>query len=236
MTPFMLDSASQFRSDPPPALSSREWADAFNEVKAYGAVNSTVRTADQTAVAKFWNANVINQYNLAWRDLAGGRSFDLVDTVRLLAMGNMVASDAGIGCFEAKYAYAFWRPITTIRNAGIDGNPLTSADANWSPLLTTPNHPEYPSAHGCLDGAEGEVFAAVLGTNRIDLDFHGSADGTGGNFAAVRHFEKVNDLDRQIVDARTWAGLHYRWSTVQGVVLGRKAAHWILRRFFLPAP
>jgi hypothetical protein len=236
MTPFMLPAALQFRSDPPPALSSRQWADGFNEVKAYGAANSTVRTPAQTAVGLFWNANVINQYNQAFRDVAVQHGFDLVDTVRLLAMGNLVGADTGIGCLEAKYHYAFWRPITAIRSADIDGNPRTQPDPTWTPLLVTPNHPEYPGAHGCITGAEAEVFAAALGTNRIEVDIHGSATGAPGNFDAVRHFDSVNDLTHEIVDARTWAGLHYRWSSVQGVILGRKTAHWTLQRYFLPTP
>jgi hypothetical protein len=237
MRPFMLSNASQFRSDPPPDLSSDEWAAGFNEVKAFGGDGVTTpsqRTASETAVALFWNANAVNQYNQAWRDVATSRGLDLVDTVRLLALGEMVAADAGIGCFEAKYHYAFWRPVTAIRNAGIDDNAATTADPTWTPLIATPNHPEYPSAHGCLDGGQAEVFANVLGTNRIEVDIHGSATGAAGNFDAVHHFGKVNELTREIIDARTWAGLHYRWSTVQGVVLGRKAADWILRHYFLP--
>jgi hypothetical protein len=236
MRPFMLEAASQFRSDPPPDLSSREWADGFNEVKAYGATTSTVRTPAQTAVGLFWNANVINQYNQAFREVAVQHGFDLVDTVRLLAMGNLVGADTGIGCLEAKYHYAFWRPITAIRSADIDGNPRTQPDPTWTPLLVTPNHPEYPGAHGCITGAEAEVFAAALGTNRIEVDLHGSVTGAAGNFDAVRHFETVDDLTHEIIDARTWAGLHYRWSSVQGVILGRKTAHWTLQRYFLPAP
>jgi hypothetical protein len=237
MRPFMLSSMSQFRSEPPPDLSSDEWAAGFNEVKAFGGegvTTSSQRTASETAVALFWNANAVNQYNQAWRDVSTSRGLDLVDTVRLLALGEMVAADAGIGCFEAKYHYAFWRPVTAIRNAGVDDNAATTADPTWTPLIVTPNHPEYPSAHGCLDGAQAEVFANVLGTNRIDVDIHGSATGAAGNFDAIHHFGKVNELTREIIDARTWAGLHYRWSTVQGVVLGRKAADWILRRYFLP--
>ena len=235
MKPFMLQAASQFCSDPPPALSSTQWAEGFNEVKAYGAANSTVRTPAQTAVGLFWNAHVINQYNQAFRELAVQHGFDLVDTVRLLAMGNLVGADAGIGCLESKYHYAFWRPVTAIRSADIDGNPLTQPDPTWTPLLTTPNHPEYPGAHGCITGAEAEVFAAVLGTNQIEVDIHGSANGAAGNFDAVRHFDRVNDLTHEIIDARTWAGLHYRWSSVQGVILGHKTAHWALQRFFLLA-
>jgi hypothetical protein len=188
---------------------------------------------EQTAIAQFWNANAISQYNQAFRDLATRHGFDLVDAARALAMGMLVGADAAIACFDSKYHYTFWRPVTAIRNAEIDGNPATGADPGWSPLLTTPNHPEYPAAHGCITGAEAEVFAALLGTERIEVDLPG-ATGGGTTLTTARHYAKVNDLQREIVDARVWAGLHYRGSAVAGVVLGRQVAHWTLKRYFLP--
>ncbi|HEY7694108.1 MAG TPA: vanadium-dependent haloperoxidase [Gaiellaceae bacterium] len=146
--PFLLDRPDQFRAPAPPAITSPEYATDLNETEKMGSAASTARTAAQTATALFWNANVINQYNQVYRDIATSHNFDLVDTVRLLAMGNMVPSDAGIACMDSKYHYLYWRPITAIRGAGLDGNASTTADPAWSPLLVTPNHPEYPSAHG----------------------------------------------------------------------------------------
>jgi hypothetical protein len=234
MTPFMLGSSSQFRADPPPALSSSEYAEQLNEVKAYGALNSTVRSPAQTAVAYFWNANVINQFNQAFRDLVAEHGLDLMQAARAIAMGNLVGADALIGCMESKYHYLFWRPYTAIRNADIDGNAATDPYATWLPLVNTPNHPEYLAAHGCVTGAEAEVFSALLGTNHIDVKIWGATNG-GATLTTFRRFEKVNDLDREIVDARVWIGFHYRDSVVAGVALGRKVAHWTLRRYFLPA-
>jgi hypothetical protein len=231
MTPFVLESSSQFRADPPPALSSSDYADQLNEVKAYGALNSTVRSPEQTAVAYFWNANVINQYNQAFRDLATEHGFDLVDAARAIAMGNVAGSDALIACFESKYRYLFWRPYTAIRNADIDGNPATDPDPTWLPLLNTPNHAEYPSAHGCATGAVAEVFSGLLGTNRIDVKVWGATNG-GTTLTTSRRIEKVNDLDREIVDARVWIGFHYRGSVVAGVALGRKVAKYDFRHAF----
>ena len=231
MTPFVLESSSRFRADPPPALSSSEYAEQVNETKAYGALNGSLRSPEQTAVAYFWNANVINQYNQAFRDLATEHDLDLVDAARAIAMGNLVGSDALIACFESKYRYLFWRPFTAIRNADIDGNPATDRDPTWLPLVNTPNHPEYPSAHGCATGAVAEVFSAVLGTNRIDVKLWGATNG-GTTLTTSRRFEQVNDLDREIVDARVWIGFHYRGSVVAGVALGRKIAKYDLRRAF----
>jgi hypothetical protein len=235
MKPFMLNSPSQFRVEPPPALSSRKWAKEFNEVKAYGAANSTVRSPEQTAIAEFWNANSVNQSNQAFQDVAITHRMDLVDAARLLAMGNLVDSDAGIACWDSKYHYLFWRPIMAIRNAQIDGNPATTPDPNWTPLLTTPNHPEYPAAHTCITGAEADMYSVVLGTHHIDVTIHGSADGTPNNWAATHTFKTVNDLQREVVNARVWAGLHYRGSALEGLELARNVARWTLRRYFLPA-
>jgi hypothetical protein len=236
MRPFMLTSPSQFRADPPPALKSRQWAREYNEVKAYGAVDSTVRTPAQTAVARFWNAFAVNQSNQAFQDVAVTHEMDLVQTARMLAIGDLVDSDVGIACFDSKYHYLFWRPIMAIRNAQIDGNPATQPDPTWTPLLTTPNHPEYPAAHTCVTGAEAEMYAAVLGTRHIDITLHGSADGTPDNWAATYTYKTVDDLERQVANARVWAGLHYRRSTQAGLEIGREVARWTLKRYFLPAP
>jgi hypothetical protein len=234
MKPFMLRSASQFRSDAPPRLSSRKWAKDFDEVRAYGAVNSAVRSPAQTAVAKFWNAQAVNQSNQSFQDVAIAHGMDLVDAARLLAMGNLVDSDAGIACWNSKYHHLFWRPIMAIRNAGIDGNPATEADDTWSPLLVTPNHPESPAAHTCLTGAEADMYVAALGTDHIGVTIRGSADGTSNNWAATQMFERAGDLKRQVADARVWAGLHYRSSTQAGLKLAHEVARWSLQRFFRP--
>ena len=235
MKPFMLTSPSQFRVEPPPPLSSRRWVKEFNEIKAYGAADSTVRSPEQTAVALFWNANGANQSNQAFQDLAITHHMDPVETARVLAMGNLVDSDAGIACWDSKYHYLFWRPIMAIRNAQIDGNPATTPDPNWTSLLTTPNHPEYPAAHTCVTGAEAEMYATVLGTYHINVTIHGSADGTPNNWAAIRTFKTVTDLQQEVVNARVWAGLHYRGSALEGLEIARDVARWTLRRYFLPA-
>ncbi len=160
---------------------------------------------------------------------------DVVDTARLFAMGDLVDSDAGIACFDSKYHYLFWRPIMAIRNAQIDGNPATQPDPTWTPLLVTPNHPEYPAAHTCITGAEAEMYATLLGSHRINVTIHGSADGTPNDWAAVQTFRTANDLDREVVNARVWAGLHYRGSALEGLELARKVARWTLQRYFQPA-
>ena len=148
-------------------------------------------------------------------------------------MGELVAADAAIACWDSKYHYLFWRPYTAIRNADIDGNPATEADPSWLPLLNTPNHPEYPAAHGCFTGALGEVVAKALRTRRIDLTVSGATNG-GTTLTATRNFQTVKDVDDEVVNARVWIGFHYRHSGIAGVRLGRAVAHWTLQRYFRP--
>jgi hypothetical protein len=245
--PFVLHSLDQFLPGPPPSLHSDEWVNAFNQIKAYGAADSSVRTAEQTNVAEFWSANVIRQYNRVGRDIAGARGLGLLQTARLAAMVNLTGADALMSTFHAKYHYLFWRPVTAIDPSAVtadgygpvpgyhDGNPATTEQAGWRPLLTTPNHPEYPAAHGTITSAMAEVISTFLGTNQIGLDIHGfDPAGPPGNLNAVRHFNMPNDLRHEIINARLWAGLHYRFSSVAGVAVGRAVAKYDLRHAFRP--
>jgi len=231
MRPFTLESPSQFRVPPPPALGSAQYAADFNETKAFGSSTSSVRTPDETAVAQFWNANVINQDNQLYRDLAVQHGLDLVDTVHLMAMGTLTVTDAGIACFDSKYTYLRWRPYSAIRNADLDGNAATAADPAWLPLLSTPNHPEYPAAHGCLTSALADVLAQALGTPNIDATFWGSTGGAT-TLSVQRAYATTQQLKDEIVNARVWAGLHWRTSVVAGEDLGDDVAGWTLARFF----
>jgi hypothetical protein len=244
---FLLQSVDQFLPDPPPSLQSEEWVEAFNQIKARGAANSSTRSEEQTAVAWFWTANVVRQYNRVGRDTANARSLGLRETARLMAMVNLVGADALMSTLYAKYHYLFWRPVTAIDPTAVtadgfgpvpgydDGNPATAEQTGWRPLLTTPNHPEYPAAHGVITSAMAEVFSTFLGTNQIDVNVHGfDPVGPAGNLNAVRHFDLTNDLRHEIIDARLWAGLHYHFSGVAGVVLGRKVAKYDLRHAFRP--
>jgi hypothetical protein len=245
--PFILQIADQFLPDPPPSLQSSDWVEAFNQIKTYGEVTSSARTSEQTAIARFWSANVVRIYNRLARDIAEQRDLGLVQTARLTAMVNTVGADALISCLFAKYHYLFWRPVTAIDPTAVtadgfgpipgfdDGNAATVEQLGWRPLLVTPNHPEYPAAHGTITSAMAEVFSSFLGTKRFDLDIHGfDAAGPVGNLNAVRHFDMPNDLRNEIIYARLWAGLHYHFSSVAGVVLGRNVAKYDLSHAFRP--
>ncbi len=246
VTPFVLQSADRFSPDGPPSLQSAEWAEAFNEVKRYGGANSNVRTPEQTATALFWTANVIRQYNRALRDVVDADDLGLVESARLQAMVNMVGADAQIAVMNAKYHFLFWRPVTAIDPSAVtadgygpvpgykDGNDATAEEEGWRPMGgNTPNHPEYPAAHGSITSAMAEVFSTYLRTNRFNLVVRGFNPATG-QMDAVRTFTNPAALRNEIVDARVWAGFHYRFSGVAGVVLGRQVAKYDLRFAFRP--
>jgi hypothetical protein len=237
--PFLLRSADQFRPSPPPSLSSPQWVAAFNEIKSVGAANSTTRSPDQTAIATFWTANVIRQYNGLARSVATQKGLGVPRTARLLAKLNEVGADAMITMMNSKYHFLFWRPVTAIDPTSVsndgfgpvpgfdDGNPATVEQPGWRPLIATPNHPEYPSAHATISSAEIEVISRFLGTDAIDLDVQG-----GPALNVTRHFATADDLRTEVGNARVWAGLHYRFSTVAGSALGREVADYDLSHGF----
>jgi len=235
MRPFVLQLASQFRVGPPPALTSQQYAKDLNETEAYGSVNSTVRTQDETNTAYFWNANAVNQYNGMMQNAITENGMGLVDAAHLFAMGELTTADAGIACFDSKYFYLAWRPITAIRHADLDGNDATTADPNWTPLLATPTHPEYPSAHGCLTSALTDALAAALGSNHLNITVPGATNG-GTTLTTSRVFNNVQNIQNEVVDARVWIGFHFRNSVVQGENLGNDVAKYDLGQAFEAAP
>jgi hypothetical protein len=218
MRPFLIHRADQFRPGPPPPLSSALYARDLNETETYGAVNSPARTSAQTDTALFWNANGVQFDNATIRDITTAQHLDAVTTARDLALGELVSADAGIACFDAKYHYSLWRPYTAIHGAGDDGNPATTPDPTWSPLLPTPNHPEYPAAHTCVSAAQAVVYTALLHTTRINLTLTSPATGT------THHYDTAADLINEVIDARVWGGLHYRNSGQVGARLGIQVA------------
>ena len=159
----------------------------------------------------------------SFRKFVLDHELDVVQASRFMAMISVVYADALIGCFDAKYHYAFWRPITSIRAGDTDGNAATVGDPAWSPLLpATPNHPEYPSAHSCITPAGGRVIARFLGTRQIDFTVP-SLTGLGD-----RRFARVDDLQYDVGNARIWGGIHYRSAIEDGVVIGKRTMNQVL--------
>jgi hypothetical protein len=242
--PFVLNNINQFHPAPPPNLSSPQWVAQFNEVKQDG--SAAIAGTAHAATATFWTANVISQYNRLGRDLASGRNLDVAQSARLLAMINIAGADAQIAVMHWKYHFLFWRPVTAIdpcsvqadvfgpgvvcdpSNLNADLNLNTIEEIGWRPFLTTPNHPEYPGAHGSITGAVTEVLAEFFGTSQLDLEIHGLPGDT------VRRYTSTDQIVEEVVNARTWGGLHYRGSSEAGVKLGQKVAAFDLNHAFRP--
>ena len=226
--PFLMLSPSQFRTDGPQALTSAAWAEDFNEVKELGSVDSAVRTPEQTHIARFWQTTPIATWNAVARDVAERFGTDLVDSAALFAMQNLTAADAGINCWNDKYYWDFWRPHHAIRRAAEDGNPATAPDASWVPLFFVP-YPEHPSGHLCQDGSHLRVLQMFFGTDKIRFGV------TSVLFPGeVRYYDRFSGALNEIIDARIWAGLHYRTADVQAQRLGAKVAHYMATHYFQP--
>ena len=228
--PFAIRRASQFRAPGPPALASEKYADDLNEVQAMGSAASVLRTADQTDLAKFYTDPPPLYTPRNYRRFATD-SQSIADNARLLALMWVSNADSILGCFESKYHYRFWRPRTAIPRADEDGNPETTADAGWAPLLPTPNHPEYPAAHTCSDASLAEALRQFYGTK----DMHFIIDsGVAGLLHPIHEFNSTDDFVREVGDARVFGGMHYRNSTNDGARLGRRTTKWVGERFFGP--
>jgi hypothetical protein len=226
MEPFSLDSADQFRPAAPPALTSEQWARDYAEVQQVGSEASAVRTEEQSVAARFWAEPPTPQEHASFRNLIAERELDVVEAARLMAMVTVANTDALIACFDAKYHFEFWRPITAIRAGDTDGNDATAPDPDWTPLLpATPNHPEYPAAHTCNSSATGRAIAGFLGTTEIDLTMI-SVTGLGD-----RHFATAADLDEEVANARLWGGIHFRTAVETGSELGIDVADHVLADF-----
>jgi hypothetical protein len=238
--PFLVLRAEMLRTDGPNALTSAAYAEDFNEIKEIGSLTSTTRTADQTDAAIFWQDHAPALFNRIFRTLAASQNLDIVESSRLFAMENLAAADALIGCWNDKYYWQFWRPITAIREADTDGNPATEADPNWLPLfdpatpvchppaLVTPPFPDHPSGHACATGAFVHTLQNFFGTDKIAVSAFSNKSCT------TRTFERFSDILSEVIDARVWAGIHFRTADIQGAVLGKKVAHHLEKHYFQP--
>ena len=229
MTPWAIGSPSQFRPAGPPVLTSARYTTDFKETQSMGSLSSSIRTADQTLAAQFWNASTAQYY---WDSIAvalgAQHHATLSENAHLLALVNVAMADAAVACWEAKYRFVFWRPVTAIPLADTDGNPDTAADPTWTPLLTTPNHPEYPSGHSSVSGAAATVLASYFGNG---TSFSVESDVMAG---VVRSFTSFSAALNEIQDARVFAGIHFRTACVDGQATGTAVANYILANALQP--
>ena len=232
--PFLMQSSSQFRTAGPLALASAAYAAEFNEVKALGSINSAVRTTTQTYIARWWQSTPVASWNAVARDLIGREAVNIADSARLLAMANLSAADAGINCWNDKYYWDFWRPWNAIPRAAEDGNPATTAEAGWTALITAP-YPDHPSGHLCNDGAHVRVLRVFFG-NVIEGGYQitSASPLLAPSDPKTRTFGSFSQALAELIEARIWAGLHFRTADVQAEQLGRNVANYMAANYFQP--
>ena len=223
--PFLVESSSQFRSAGPDPLTSNRYARDFDEVKLVGSLTSTVRTADQTHAARYWAENPPGTWSRIFRTLSAQQGLSLAENARLYAELYMSGADALITVWDDKGHYRFWRPITAIRRADTDGNPLTDKDEAWLPLIPTPPYTEHSSGHAGLSGSFVATLQDFFGTDRI-----GWTDTNNGGL--TRSFDRFSQAIEEIENARVWSGIHFRNADEQGARIGRQVAGWRERHYF----
>lgn len=229
--PFTLTGPARFRADPPPALTSERYRKDYDEVKALGAVDSKVRTAEQTDLGHFYNDNFFNQWNRVLRSIAKRYSLNTGDSARLFALANMAAADALITGWDSKAHYAIWRPSTAIQHGDIDGNPKTVGDPSWQPLTPNPSYPDYTSGANSLIGAMTRTMELFFGTDRKTFEV------TSLNQAAkkkTRTYQRFSDASADAVEARIYLGIHFRFADTAARTQGRQVAEHAFKHFLQP--
>jgi hypothetical protein len=228
-TPWVMRSPSQFRVEGPAAMQSDRYTADYNEVKRMGSSTNSARTADQTLYANFWQAgNPPDNFLQVALSLAAQHQFSMLQTARLLALVSVGMADSAIGCYDAKYKYSSWRPITAIQSGDTDGNDATSPDSGWSPLLVTPPHPEHPSGHSCATGAATRILSQTFG--EVTAFTVGSTAMPG----VTRKFSSFTAALEEVESARVVGGIHFRTACIDGAALGIAVADYVIAHALLP--
>jgi hypothetical protein len=230
--PFTMHSGSQFRVAPPPDLTSQLWAHDYNETKTVGSLTSATRTAEQTEIGYFWADSGPLLWQNALRYISGTYLHDIGDSARMFALADSALADAQIACWDSKYFYNLWRPITAIRLGDQDGNPATVVDPDWQPLINTPNFPEYPSGHADVSGAVSHMLRLFFGSDELTFQM------TTTNALApqkTRTFTRFSQAEQEVINARVYVGIHYRNSDTTARAQGRRVSNWVFKHYFRPA-
>jgi hypothetical protein len=226
VTPFMLSSKAGLDFKGAPGMTTVEFAREFEEIKAVGGRNSTTRTADQTAAAIFWTVLTAVPWHAAARAASEARGLSLPENARLFAILAMATADSQIIAFEEKYKHPHWRPVTAIRAAAATDIQGLKGDAGWEPLVVTPPHPQYPSAHAIFSGAAEAVLRGFFGSDAVKVSVTAP-----GPLAVTRTYHAFSELTREVEDARVWGGIHFRSADADGIVIGRRIGDIVLREF-----
>ena len=220
---FVLARNDQFDPGPPPSLSSQTYLNALAEVRAYGSATSSVRTPEQTQIALFWYPALNSPFEQVLRAVLAGTDRPLAWDTHLVAAFHVITTDAQIGVYNAKFKYLFWRPVTAIQDGGVDPDP------SWTPLSSTPTYPDWPSGHGGYVGAAQDVLTAFLGPRAPEPISLTSSNDPG----VTRTYTDWSTITQEVVDARVWEGVHFRFSDDAGVRLGKAVADYDLPRLAL---
>ncbi|MFI5897321.1 vanadium-dependent haloperoxidase [Actinoplanes sp. NPDC051513] len=225
LKPFAVDNPAAYRVPGPPALAGAAYARQLNEVKSLGSATSTTRTRDQTEAATWWD----DYRQVEWyikRGVATDHRLSPLETARMLAMVDVSTADALISCYGQKRYWSFWRPVTAIPLADTDGNPATVADPAWTPLRVTAPSPEWPSGHACYTSAIMTALRKFFGRDDLSFSAYSADSGT------TRHFDSLSAARAELIEARIWAGVHYRGATVNGDRLGETVTREVLAKEF----
>jgi len=229
MRPFAMTSPAQFRAPGPPDLTSYLYAQDVAFTQALGAANSTERSPEETEIARFYTESPTTFFSHNLRDFAATKNLGVSGNARLFAQVFVTAADSMIACWDSKYYYNFWRPVTAITTDIDDGNPATVRDATWTPLATTPPHPEYPAGHGCVSTGYAEALKHFFGSPHLDVTLTSSVAGS------VPHvFDNTNKMIDEIIVARVAGGMHFQTSIEDGSTIGKKVGHLVARNYFRP--
>jgi len=226
---FVIPSSSSFRPGGPPPLTSLKYARDFIEVKLVGDIESAFRTADQTESARFWASSAPGAvWNRAAQSASLRRGLNLLRNARLFALLNLALADSALSAWDSKFHYSNWRPITAIRLANTDSNPLTLADLDWTPLIVTPPYPDYYSGHQSISGAAQEVLTVFFGNK---MGFEAFSEGLPGVTRSWRSFSAAADEANM---SRIWAGIHFRFAQTDARIVAEKIAQYVLKHAARP--
>jgi hypothetical protein len=231
VTPFALDSTDQCHPQAQPSLKSGKYAKEYNEVKSLGSLTSTERTAAQTDMANFWADNIIQLWGRGLRSIATAHVDNLGDSARLFALVYLANADAAICCWESKYFFVFWRPITAIHEGDNDDNSKTVGDPNWLPFLTTPPYPDYTSGANNVSGSTTRMLANFFGTNHFSFSLTTTFPAT---IVKTREYSKFTEAADEVVDVRILHGIHFRSADKVGRKQGKEAADFVFENFLRP--